>query len=192
MEDADKKSGEYLGIIKRHTDRLIAMVEDLLVLSELEERPKFVPEDVNLQDLMTTVLSVCDPMAGKKGLDLTADISPITIKGDPYKIEQLLTNLIANAIKYTEKGRISLDAVLRDGRAVITVTDTGLGIPKEHLSRIFERFYVVDKSRSRIMGGTGLGLSIAKHIAILHNGTIEVSSTPGVGSTFTVILPVKS
>jgi two-component system, OmpR family, phosphate regulon sensor histidine kinase PhoR len=191
LEDADKKSIEYLGIIKRHTDRLIAMVEDLLSLSELEEKPSLVSEDVNLQELITTVLAIYDPMAREKGLDIIADSSPITIQGDPYKIEQLLTNIIANAIKYTEKGQISVDASIENGNAVILVKDTGIGIPKEHLSRIFERFYVVDKSRSRNMGGTGLGLSIAKHIAIIHGGRIDVASTPGVGSIFTVLLPVK-
>jgi two-component system phosphate regulon sensor histidine kinase PhoR len=192
MEDEDIKSIEYLRIIKRHTDRLIAMVEDLLVLSELEEKPQLMVEEVNLQDLITTVLAIYEPMVKEKGLELSVRTSPFTIKTDPFKLEQLLTNLIANAVKYTEKGGISIETALEEGHAAIRVTDTGIGIPKEHLNRIFERFYVVDKSRSRNMGGTGLGLSIAKHIAILHGGRIEVASTPGVGSTFTVILPLKA
>jgi two-component system phosphate regulon sensor histidine kinase PhoR len=192
IEDADKKSIEYLKIIKRHTDRLIAMVEDLLVLSELEEKPQLLMEDVNIQDLITTVLSVYDPMIREKGLELSAASDPIIIKADAFKLEQLLTNLIANAVKYTEKGSISIETAAREDDAVIMVKDTGIGIPKEHLNRIFERFYVVDKSRSRNMGGTGLGLSIAKHIALLHGGRIEVASAPGEGSTFSVILPLKS
>ena len=101
----------------------------------------------------------------------------------------MITNLIDNALKYTEKGEISISVEIREF-AVISVKDSGVGIPHEHLSRIFERFYVVDKSRSRNMGGTGLGLSIAKHIATLHGGTIEVESTPYMGSTFTVSIPV--
>ncbi len=191
LDEADPKSKEYLGIIKRHTDRLIAMVNDLLTLSELEEKPQLVMEEVNLQELIANVLAIYDPRIRAKGLDITADISPITIMGDPFKLEQLLTNLIDNALKYTEKGQISLDAEVRDRNAIITVKDTGIGIPREDLGRVFERFYVVDKSRSRSMGGTGLGLSIAKHIATLHAGSIVVASTPYTGSTFTVILPIK-
>jgi two-component system phosphate regulon sensor histidine kinase PhoR len=191
LEEADAKSAEYLQIIKKHTDRLIAMVNDLLALSELEEQPKLIHEDVSLQDLITTVLATYDPMIRVKGLDLTASCEPITIKGDPFKLEQLLANLIDNALKYTDKGQISVVCELKEGKATIMVKDTGIGIPREHLGRIFERFYVVDKSRSRSMGGTGLGLSIAKHIAALHGGKIEVSSTPYMGSTFTVKLPVS-
>jgi two-component system phosphate regulon sensor histidine kinase PhoR len=191
LDEADPKSMEYLEIIKRHTDRLIAMVNDLLTLSELEEKPQLVIEDVNLQELITNVLAIYDPRIRAKGLGLTAGISPITIKGDPFKLEQLLTNLIDNALKYTDKGQISVDTQVREGNAIITVKDTGIGIPREDLGRIFERFYVVDKSRSRSMGGTGLGLSIAKHIATLHTGSIEVASTPYTGSTFTVIIPIK-
>jgi two-component system phosphate regulon sensor histidine kinase PhoR len=191
LDEADPKSMEYLGIIKRHTDRLIAMVNDLLTLSELEEKPQLIIEDVNLQELITNVLAIYDPRIRAKGLDLTAGISPITLKGDPFKLEQLLTNLIDNALKYTEKGQISVDTEVREGNAIITVKDTGIGIPREDLGRVFERFYVVDKSRSRSMGGTGLGLSIAKHIATLHTGSIEVASTPYTGSTFTVIIPIK-
>ena len=191
LDEADPKSVEYLGIIKRHTDRLIAMVNDLLTLSELEEKPQLIIEEVNLQELITNVLAIYDPRIRAKGLDITADISPITIKGDPFKLEQLLTNLIDNALKYTEKGQISVDTEVRESNAIITVKDTGIGIPREDLGRVFERFYVVDKSRSRSMGGTGLGLSIAKHIATLHNGSIEVASTPYTGSTFTVIIPIK-
>jgi len=191
LDEADPKSVEYLGIIKRHTDRLIAMVNDLLTLSELEEKPQLIIEEVNLQELITNVLAIYDPRIRAKGLDLTADISPITLKGDSFKLEQLLTNLIDNALKYTEKGQISVDTEVKEGNAIITVKDTGIGIPREDLGRVFERFYVVDKSRSRSMGGTGLGLSIAKHIATLHNGSIEVASTPYTGSTFTVIIPIK-
>jgi two-component system, OmpR family, phosphate regulon sensor histidine kinase PhoR len=191
LDEADPKSMEYLGIIKRHTDRLIAMVNDLLTLSELEEKPQLILEDVNLQELITNVLAIYDPRIRAKGLGLTANISPIMLKGDPFKLEQLLTNLIDNALKYTEKGQISVDTEAREGNAIITVKDTGIGIPREDLGRVFERFYVVDKSRSRSMGGTGLGLSIAKHIATLHTGSIEVASTPYMGSTFTVTIPIK-
>ena len=190
LDEADKKSQEYLGIIRRHTDRLIAMVNDLLTLSELEEKPQLALEELNVQDIIINVLAIYDPRVRAKGLSLEARISPVTIKGDAFKLEQLLTNLMDNALKYTEKGGITVESELKGSNALITVTDTGIGIPREDLSRIFERFYVVDKSRSRSMGGTGLGLSIAKHIASLHKGSIEVTSTPYSGSSFKVILPV--
>jgi len=108
---------------------------------------------------------------------------------DPFRLEQVLVNLIDNAVKYTERGAIRVSLRKDDRRLVIEVADTGIGIPKEHLPRIFERFYVVDKSRSRRVGGTGLGLAIVKHIVLLHNGSVDVESTPGEGTKFTVSLP---
>ena len=112
------------------------------------------------------------------------------IRADVFKLEQMFINLIDNAIKYTEKGEIQVSIAREDSSVKISVKDTGIGIPKEHLSRIFERFYVIDKSRSRKMGGTGLGLSIVKHIVQAHNGTIEVESEVERGSTFTLKLPI--
>ncbi|HVN72470.1 MAG TPA: ATP-binding protein [Desulfomonilia bacterium] len=191
MDEADSRAQEYLRIIHRHTDRLIAMVNDLLIISEMEEKPRISREDVNIQELVKGVLAIYEPRIRDKGLELIVDCPAVTINADPFRLEQLLTNLVENALKYTEKGSIAISAEIKDYMAVITVKDTGIGIPKEHLGRIFERFYVVDKSRSRVMGGTGLGLSIAKHIVTLHGGSIEAESTPFVGSTFTVFLPVK-
>ncbi len=191
MEESGARSAEYLGIIKRHTDRLIAMVNDLLTLSELEERPQLTLEEFDLQDIIANVLAIYEPRIRAKGLSLEAGISPITIRGDAFKLEQLLTNLMDNALKYTEKGHISIETEQKDGHAVITVSDTGIGISKEDLARVFERFYVADKSRSRSMGGTGLGLAIAKHITTLHNGVIEVDSTPYSGSTFRINIPLN-
>ncbi|CUS84038.1 sensor histidine kinase [Candidatus Kryptonium thompsonii] len=121
-----------------------------------------------------------------------------TFWADPYRIEQMLSNLIDNAIKYTEKGGIKIkvepysEFSKKEPDAIkITIEDTGIGIPREHLPRIFERFYVVDKSRSRQSGGTGLGLSIVKHIVLMYNGKINVESKVGVGTKFEILLPVK-
>ncbi|MEN3039831.1 MAG: ATP-binding protein, partial [Candidatus Kryptonium sp.] len=118
---------------------------------------------------------------------------------DSYRIEQMLFNLIDNAIKYTDSGGIKISVEPfknypeREANAVkITVEDTGIGIPKEHIPRIFERFYVVDKSRSRQTGGTGLGLSIVKHIVLMYNGTINVESKVGLGTKFEIIFPARS
>ena len=101
----------------------------------------------------------------------------------------MFINLIDNAIKYTDKGEITVSVKHDQEKIIIEIVDTGIGIPKEHLNRIFERFYVVDKSRSKKLGGTGLGLSIVKHIVILHKGKIDVKSTPNVGTKFIITLP---
>ena len=108
---------------------------------------------------------------------------------DPFKLEQIFINLIDNAIKYTEKGEVSITLTQADSKSIIEVKDTGIGIPTSHLPRIFERFYVVDKSRSKKLGGTGLGLSIVKHTVFLHGGTIDVESSVGMGTKFTIVLP---
>ncbi|HPI93513.1 MAG TPA: ATP-binding protein [Deltaproteobacteria bacterium] len=191
LDEADGAMREHLKIILRHTDRLIAMVNDLLTLSEIEEKSRLAVEDMSVKDLIGNVLAAYEPRIRGKGLDLKVESPEFTIKADPFRLEQLLTNLVDNALKYTEKGWISIHAEHTAQAAVITVSDTGVGIPREHLGRIFERFYVVDKSRSRNMGGTGLGLAIAKHIAALHGGMIEVRSTPYSGTSFRVTIPTK-
>ncbi|HOJ14788.1 MAG TPA: ATP-binding protein, partial [Deltaproteobacteria bacterium] len=108
---------------------------------------------------------------------------------DPFLVDQILINLVDNAVKYTERGSITVRASKQGRTTTIEVTDTGIGIPREHQRRIFERFYVVDKSRSRSTGGTGLGLSIARNAATILGGAIEVESMPGSGTTFRVTLP---
>ncbi len=190
-QEKEEKSKRYLGIIKKHTDRLINIVQDLQMLSELEEAEKIELEDVDLRQLLETVHKLFEHQLKEKGLvfkiKIAKDISSIT--ADPFKLEQMFINLIDNAIKYTEEGKICLTAELHDSSVKITLADTGVGIPQEHLPRIFERFYVVDKSRSRKMGGTGLGLSIVKHIVQAHNGTIDVTSEVNSGTQFTIIIP---
>lgn len=111
------------------------------------------------------------------------------VRADSFKLEQMFINLLDNAIKYTEKGEVSISLRQEDLQSIIEIQDTGIGIPGSHLPRVFERFYVVDKSRSKKLGGTGLGLSIVKHIVLLHGGTIDVESSLGIGTKFTVILP---
>lgn len=192
LDDAGDEQREYLNIVKRHTDRLINIVEDLLVLSELEDRSVSMSvEKIELGSAISSVVALFEPKAKQKGLSLKTEIEPVVISADSFRIEQLLTNLIDNAIKYTEKGEVFVGVNKEGGNVLITVRDTGIGIPKEHLARIFERFYVVDKSRSRSVGGTGLGLSIAKHIASLHNGRITAESIPFTGTVFTVTLPIE-
>jgi two-component system phosphate regulon sensor histidine kinase PhoR len=192
MEVKDPENLKYLSIIMRHTDRLINIVADLLTLSELEERGlNSEREPVDLGSVADHVLKMFEGKLRGKNLTLTLDIQeklPL-ISGDAMKLEQVLVNLVDNAIKYTEKGKIAVIVSQKDDRVELTVEDTGIGIPGEHLTRIFERFYTVDRSHSRKLGGTGLGLSIAKHIVQLHGGSIGVESFPGVGSTFTLRFP---
>jgi len=193
-QDAAKKHKNYLDIIKRNTDRLINIVKDLLVQSELDEKYiKLEVENVDLQKLITNIGKIFQPECDQKGLSFdihTQSGFPRTVKGDPFKLEQLFVNIIDNAVKYTEEGGITINLTKNDSSIFITIEDTGIGIPEQELPRIFERFYVVNKSRSRRLGGTGLGLSIVKHIAILHNGEVSVKSTAGNGTAMTVRLPV--
>ncbi|MCJ7797652.1 MAG: ATP-binding protein [Thermoleophilia bacterium] len=200
----DQANRPYLETIIRNTDRLVSLVQDLLTLSELEERgTELQLEDVDIKAIAEQILKLFEPRARAKGLALRLSVSSLLpphssllLRADRFKLEQVFINLLDNAVKYTEKGEVEVvlrrsgDSPRRDSPLVIEVRDTGPGIAPEHLPRLFERFYVVDKGRSRQLGGTGLGLSIVKHIVLLHSGEVSVESTPGVGTTFTITLPV--
>ncbi len=193
-EETKGSSRHYLEIIKKHTERLINIVGDLLLLSELEEKGlTSIKEKVDLEEIAKDVFKVFTQKAKEKGLklDLICECKSV-IKGDPFKLEQMFINLIDNAIKYTEKGEVSVLLKQNDNEVIVKVKDTGIGIPKEHLDRIFERFYVIDKSRSKKLGSTGLGLSIVKHIVLLHNGRIDVKSLPDLGTEFMITFPAYS
>lgn len=190
---ADELAGDarikYIDVIMKNTDRLANIVRDLLVLSDIErDSPSLTMDDVDIADMVRTILPLFEKRAREKGLSLHAETARVTIRGDRFKLEQLLINLIDNAVKYTEKGSIVVQTADENG-AVVRVIDSGIGMPAEDIPHIFERFYVVDKSRSREAGGTGLGLSIVKHIAHLHSGSVEVKSELGKGTMFTVRLP---
>ena len=193
-DDIDDKNRGYLTIIRRNTDRLINIVADLLLLSELEEKGAALSlEACDLKIMLEQMRKIFEPRLREKGLSLTirADQALPDVMADAFKLEQVFVNLIDNAIKYTEKGGITVSLLQRNGHVLIEIQDTGIGIPREHLSRIFERFYVVDASRSKQLGGTGLGLSIVKHIVLLHSGTIDGESTPGKGAKFIITLPIN-
>jgi two-component system phosphate regulon sensor histidine kinase PhoR len=192
--EGDKACRDYAGIIRRNTDRLIEIVRDLLVLAEAEEIPQgSLEEKVNLQTILDQTLKMFRPKAEAKGLTLRLEAEPHlpSVRGDAFKLEQMVINLLDNAVKYTDKGSITVRLFASGGLVTLAVEDTGIGIPEEDRPRIFERFYVGDKSRSRQLGGTGLGLSIVKHIVQLHRGTVRVESELGRGSTFTVSLPAE-
>jgi two-component system phosphate regulon sensor histidine kinase PhoR len=193
LEEVGESNQHYVDIIKSHTDRLINIVNDLLLLSELEERgAELEIEAVNVRGVVEDVLKIFDRRLREKNLNLTlrADEDLVPVGADPFRLQQVFLNLIDNAIKYTEKGEITIWLKQKGGMLVIEIQDTGSGIPEDHLPRVFERFYVVDKARSKRLGGTGLGLSIVRHIVLLHSGKIDVESSPGVGTRFTITLPV--
>jgi two-component system phosphate regulon sensor histidine kinase PhoR len=166
-----------------------------LLLSELEEKGTALHlEACDLKSMLAHIRRIFEHRLAQKGLvlEIEAQKDLPAITADAFKLEQVFINLIDNAIKYTEKGSITITLQHHDHFIRIAIQDTGIGIPPEHVSRIFERFYVVDASRSRQLGGTGLGLSIVKHIILLHNGTIEAQSTSGAGTTFLITLPIQA
>jgi len=180
-----------------NTNRLINIVNDLVTLSyleKLEEEKNFSEikfEDVNINAVLNDIKDLFEIKARQKNLDFIIDVQKELkpIKADRFKIEQVVTNLVDNAIRYTEKGYVKIKVEQDKFETKIIVEDTGIGIPKEYHERIFERFFVVDKARSKKTGGTGLGLAIVKHIVNLHRGKIFVESSPNSGSKFIVILP---
>ncbi len=187
-EVADK----FLEIIDIEAERLYMLINDILQLSEIETNQKDTNIGVyHLKPIVEDVVSMLQGAADKKHVSLDYKVDDhLSIRANRDRIKQMLINLIDNAIKYnTENGSVSVKAWKVEGRVMITVKDTGIGIARQHLSRIFERFYRVDKGRSRNMGGTGLGLSIVKHIVNLYNGDIKVESEPGHGTEFIIQLP---
>jgi two-component system sensor histidine kinase VicK len=184
----------FLGVINDETDRMTRLVKDLLTISQHDGGIKLNLEDVSISDLTTNCVERMKREAQNKGQELKLIIKqniPI-IKADRYRIDQLIINIIENAIKYTpERGRITVQLSCEKGNVVIMVEDNGIGIPEQDVGRIFERFYRVDKARSRQMGGTGLGLAIAKEIAVLHGGNIFAKSKLGRGTQIFIELPMK-
>jgi two-component system phosphate regulon sensor histidine kinase PhoR len=185
---------QFVQVIKRHTDRLTKIVEDLLKLSRIESREFQLKMDVfSLRDLIDDVIHFVKEPAEKKKISLfQKDIpSALTLQADRNHLEQVLINLLDNAIKYTpEGGKVTILAIQNNSNEIqFSVRDNGIGIPREDLPRIFERFYRVDKGRSQELGGTGLGLSIVKHIVQAHGGKVWVESQMGEGSTFYFTLP---
>ncbi len=185
----------FLEIMNKETERLTRLVDELLDLSKIEERRvvhRWQP--VQLADHINRVVTMFMPQAQEKNLELAVDVLPglPAVHGDPDMLTQVLINLVDNAIKYTPAGgRVTIRAGVADGEVRVSVEDTGIGIPPESLPRIFERFYRVDKARSRELGGIGVGLAIVKHIIRAHGGKTAVESAVGKGSTFSFTLPVE-
>jgi len=191
-----QQAERFLRIIAKHSDRLNSIIEDLLILSRLEEdreRKETSFEVTELKPVLASAIELASIKAEDKQMkiQLVCD-EQIVVRMNTALLEQAVLNLVENAIKYSPLGGDVRISVEQNGKEVaITVKDNGCGITQEHLPRIFERFYVVDKGRSRKLGGTGLGLAIVKHIAQVHGGSVTVESSPGRGSTFTIHLPTE-
>jgi two-component system, OmpR family, sensor kinase len=191
--DAETRE-RYLRIIRDETHRVEHIVGDLLDLSRLEGGGESLEvQDVPLEDIFGRVRARHGQAAVHKGVELTASVEPGAeiVSGDPMRLEQALQNLAANALRHTPRGgRVTLGAALENGGVVITVSDTGSGIPPEHLPHVFDRFYKVDPSRAGHSAGSGLGLSIVKAIVERHGGTVTAAARPGGGTVFTLTFPL--
>jgi two-component system phosphate regulon sensor histidine kinase PhoR len=178
-------------IIQAHAIRLNNIASDLLTLSDLESgRRDAEPGPISVEEAVNTAVLTVEPEARIRGVHLVrGDVHDALITGHALRLEQALVNLLTNAVKFNHEGG---EARIECGRVYISVSDTGSGMPSDDLPRIFERFYRVDRARSREVGGTGLGLSIVKHVVERMDGTIKVESRLGKGSTFTIYLPPSS
>ncbi|MDO3377738.1 two-component system histidine kinase PnpS [Geoalkalibacter halelectricus] len=193
MHDPDD-ARRFLEIITRQADRLNAIIDDLLTLSRVEqgeEQGGLPLEELPLRPVLEAAVQACALLADEKALRINLFCSPeLKARIKAPLLEQAVVNLLTNAIKYSPReGKVAIEAARFQDKVTIRVQDWGCGIPKEHLPRLFERFYRVDKARSRKQGGTGLGLAIVKHIVQAHGGEVIVHSTPGQGSTFSIHLP---
>ncbi|MBU6409161.1 MAG: GHKL domain-containing protein, partial [Verrucomicrobia bacterium] len=184
----------FLKIIERNAQRLDLLIQDLLTISALESgRVTLELHTVDLRALVEKVFNDFRQAASGKGVSLINQMPELTVNADVHRLEQVFANLLDNAIKYGRaNGEVTVGAKQAGGSVEVFVRDNGPGIPPESLDRVFERFYRVDKARSREQGGTGLGLSIVKHIVQAHGGDVRVESTLGQGAIFSFTLPVMA
>ena len=177
----------FVGNIKKEASRLVALINDIIRLSQLDEDSEPATESVDLYDVANEVVEILTVSAAKKQVELHLNGEPCMMNGIRRYLYEIIYNLCDNAIRYNKDGgKVIVDLKNKDSNIILSVSDTGIGIPAEHQSRIFERFYRVDKSHSKETGGTGLGLSIVKHAVAYHGGKIKLESTVNVGTTITV------
>ena len=195
LEEDPDQARFFAEQLKNETERLAKLITDLLDLARLESGEGVQkPQPVDVRAVLMVTLARLRPTARRKNITLSwkrsGSTDLYTVDGNETQLTSMFSNLVENAVKYTPPGgRVEVAANTDENEVVVHVSDTGIGIPEKNLARIFERFYRVDKARSKETGGTGLGLSIVRHIAENHGGRVTVESTPGEGSTFTVYLP---
>jgi two-component system sensor histidine kinase SenX3 len=182
----------FTGQLSNETDRLAALIDDLMDLSRVEDPAAMKLGEVDLSEVVTREVKEVEDPARDAGIALDPSIAErVRVRGDERHLELMVRNLLSNAVRYTlAGGRVSVTLGTDGGRAALTVRDTGIGIPLQAQARVFERFYRVDQDRARASGGTGLGLSIVKNVAESHGGTVALTSELDEGSTFTVVLPL--
>ena len=195
LEEDPVQARLFAAQLRQETERLANLITDLLDLTRLEsQEPTDYPTLVDVRGVLMTVLARMRSVARRKDITLQwkrfGKAASYTVYGDETQLNSMFTNLVDNAVKYTPPGgRVEVVGGSEGSEIVVSITDTGIGIPEDKIPRIFERFYRVDKARSKATGGTGLGLSIVRHVAQNHGGRVTVESTPNEGSTFTVSLP---
>ena len=192
-ERSEPEYREALEACQRAANRMRRLTESLLELARLDAgQEPMKHERFDLSRVARECVELVRPLADQRGLQIQCELPAVECVGDPERISQLATNLLSNAIHFNrDRGEVKISTYADNGSVILAVADTGVGIPDEDLPHIFERFYRVDKSRSRIQGRTGLGLAICKAIVDAHSGSVNVSSQPGRGSTFTVKLPAN-
>lgn len=191
--DSPEDARNFISIMHSHANRLATILEDLLYLSKIEHEQNIPFDYAELKSVIEKAVETCEQTAQIKNIKIEIDCDQhLKLLINPPLIEQALTNLLDNAIKYSENNsKITIKAQLSSKEITLSITDQGCGIPESHLPHLFQRFYRVDKARSRKMGGTGLGLAIVKHIAQAHEGRVSVTSKHNSGSTFRIHLPIK-
>jgi len=186
---------DHLGRVRSSSEHLLMLIEDILSYARIEAGRELVRiEDFGLAALLEQASVIIRPLAEKKSLEFTLSggNARAVMRSDPQKVRQIIINLLANAVKFTAKGSVRLGARVYDDRVAFEVADTGPGIAREHLDRVFDAFWQVDQRMTRKSGGTGLGLSVARQLARLLGGDVSVRSTIGEGSVFIVDLPLNA
>ena len=183
---------EFTELIYKEAKRMEVLLKDLSDIAKLDRIDfELERQAINIQDLVHECLAVLQTSIRESGLSLTTNMVPTILSIDPLRMSQVITNIVKNAINYTDEGQIDIKGYVDHNRYKIEISDTGIGIKEDDFDKIFKRFYRVDKARSRDTGGSGLGLSISKNVVLRHGGSITVQSTPGTGSTFTITLPIE-
>jgi two-component system phosphate regulon sensor histidine kinase PhoR len=192
LEDRES-SQRFLSIISKNASRMHGLIDDILELTAIEGgNVQLRVAPVELASLANEVISSLTGKAAGQGISLANNVpAEVVVHADARRLERMITNLIDNGIKFGSEGGVVTISYESDARDKIVVADNGEGIPAQHLERLFERFYRVDRARSRDLGGTGLGLAIVKHLALLHGGAVTVASELGKGSRFTIHLPKR-